>query len=429
MDSSFYQKYKEIKKLKDHQLRGQLFEKLLLTVLEHEGILIENSYREKETGQQIDGAIEINGKIILLEIKWEKSKTLAASKLFSFLGKINSKLGGTIGLFISYNSLNDNILKSFRSGQQQTCILIQGEENILPLIKGKVNIPNYIWYLVRRASTHGMLMTTVEEFIAIPSQFTSISKTSDKTNSDDWGDLYNSMISNDDKRDFSKHLESKFDKITGITKKVIGILPNIEKPFHVRVKLEILLNKCIEEDQEETISVCYKKLTGQFWKKYADEYIDEVLISKILFSKSKSKLIGEKMLKHLSENLGNFDEENFASIILRNIHKKFDKELKNQTIRMYSKIFCDKYRKMKFAQKQFAEDLYQNLNMDEVYKLIKPDLVKEFKEEKDSERIFSKDKKEIKRRIIASVYMKYERILDRATFNLDDELDNTFENA
>ena len=101
---------------------------------------MERSYFNEDGSQQIDGAIEINNRIFITEVKWEKSKTLAASKLYSFLGKVNSKIDGTLGLFISYNELGNKFINSVRAGIKQNCIIINGEDNIIPIIKGEVLI-------------------------------------------------------------------------------------------------------------------------------------------------------------------------------------------------------------------------------------------------------------------------------------------------
>jgi hypothetical protein len=99
-------KFKQISESKPRR-RGIQFERLFYEVFERENILLERSYFNEDGSQQIDGAIEINNRIFLTEVKWEETKTLAASKLYSFLGKINSKIEGTLGLFISYNELGD----------------------------------------------------------------------------------------------------------------------------------------------------------------------------------------------------------------------------------------------------------------------------------------------------------------------------------
>lgn len=150
--TSLIKKFKQISKSKPKR-RGAQFERLFYEVFDRENILLEKSYFNDDGSQQIDGAIEVNNRIFLTEVKWEKSETLAASKLYSFLGKINSKIEGTLGLFISYNDLSDNFINSVRAGVKQNCIILNGEENIVPIIKGDILLKDYIWYIYQQTST------------------------------------------------------------------------------------------------------------------------------------------------------------------------------------------------------------------------------------------------------------------------------------
>ena len=122
--TEFIDKFAKIRKSASKRRRGLRFERLFYEIFERDKILIEKSYKNKEGSQQIDGAIEINNRIFIIEVKWEKTKTLAASKLYSFLGKINSKIEGTLGVFISYNELGNNFINSTRAGIKQNCIII-----------------------------------------------------------------------------------------------------------------------------------------------------------------------------------------------------------------------------------------------------------------------------------------------------------------
>ena len=117
--------------------RGNEFEKLFNKICEDAGILIFYRFRTSDTEQEIDGAVLIYSRVFLLEAKWEDEKTLAASKLYSILGKINSKIDGTLGIFISHNELKENFINAFRNGIKQNCILIHGKSNIEDIIDGE----------------------------------------------------------------------------------------------------------------------------------------------------------------------------------------------------------------------------------------------------------------------------------------------------
>src|SRR5262249_3199022 len=91
------------------QKRGREFEKLVRAVFRAWGMLKKGAYHTGDNkSEQIDGVIEFAGRFSLLEAKWEKAN-LAASELFSFLGKVEGKFLGMIGLFVSRNPLTSNL--------------------------------------------------------------------------------------------------------------------------------------------------------------------------------------------------------------------------------------------------------------------------------------------------------------------------------
>ena len=112
----------------DAKKRGNQFEDLVLELFAEETILRKKSYHTSDgKSEQIDGALVIGEVRALLEIKWVNSG-LAASELYAFLGKVEGKFIGTIGIFISREELSPNFLKSLRSGRRQSVIVIHGED-------------------------------------------------------------------------------------------------------------------------------------------------------------------------------------------------------------------------------------------------------------------------------------------------------------
>jgi len=112
----------------DAIIRGNQFEKLILELFDTEKLLIKKSYHTTDgRSEQIDGAVKIGAIRALLEVKWVNSG-LAASELYAFLGKVEGKFVGTVGIFISREELTPNFLKSLRSGRRQSVIVIHGED-------------------------------------------------------------------------------------------------------------------------------------------------------------------------------------------------------------------------------------------------------------------------------------------------------------
>lgn len=65
----FTAKFEKISQL-DPKMRGLLFERLFYEIFESHKILLEKSFKNDDGSQQIDGAVEINNRIFLVEIKW-----------------------------------------------------------------------------------------------------------------------------------------------------------------------------------------------------------------------------------------------------------------------------------------------------------------------------------------------------------------------
>src|SRR5690606_12657194 len=73
------------------QQRGYDFEAVINDIFADEKSLLRRSYHTKDNKrEQIDGAIEVWNRVLLIEVKWVKSN-LAASELYSFIGKVENK--------------------------------------------------------------------------------------------------------------------------------------------------------------------------------------------------------------------------------------------------------------------------------------------------------------------------------------------------
>ncbi len=110
------------------QQRGLAFEALVCDLFEAHGLLERRPfYTEDGRAEQIDGAISFGCLCALLEVKWVESG-LAASDLFRFLGKVDGKFVGTVGVFVSHEALKENFLNALRSGRRQSVLVIHGDD-------------------------------------------------------------------------------------------------------------------------------------------------------------------------------------------------------------------------------------------------------------------------------------------------------------
>jgi hypothetical protein len=108
--------------------RGNDFENLLLDLFQAYDVLLRRSFHTADNKrEQIDGAIRLEGRIALVEAKWTK-ESVAASELYAFLGKVEGKFTGTIGVFVSRTPLGQNFVGALRAGRRQSIIVIHGDD-------------------------------------------------------------------------------------------------------------------------------------------------------------------------------------------------------------------------------------------------------------------------------------------------------------
>src|SRR5262245_747316 len=77
--------------------RGRRLESIFFAMLDDANLQPRLSFRP--TGEEIDGSFVLNGRTMLIELKW-RSDPQPASALYEFMGKVSGKLVGTIGLFV-----------------------------------------------------------------------------------------------------------------------------------------------------------------------------------------------------------------------------------------------------------------------------------------------------------------------------------------
>lgn len=95
--------------------RGFDFERLLNAMLQNEKLEPRTSY--KSLGEQIDGSFFLDGSVFLLEAKWH-ADPLPASTLYQFKGKVDGKLIGTIGIFISMSGYSEGAVDALSLGKR-----------------------------------------------------------------------------------------------------------------------------------------------------------------------------------------------------------------------------------------------------------------------------------------------------------------------
>jgi hypothetical protein len=105
--------------------RGFEFERILFALFALERLQPVPSFRTKS--EQVDGLFECHERYFLVEAKWEK-EPLPASAVYSFRGKLEGRLIGTLGTLIAVNGFSDNVSDALMYGGAMNVILFNGSD-------------------------------------------------------------------------------------------------------------------------------------------------------------------------------------------------------------------------------------------------------------------------------------------------------------
>ncbi len=137
------------------QNRGREFGKLLSELFNLESLEPRTSFRPR--GEEIDGSFYFNGKFFLLEAKWW-SKPTSASQIFAFKGKVNGKLIGTLGVFVSISGYSKDAANAVASGQDINIILFD-QDDFEWCLNSEHGFKNILKFKLRAAAERGSIYT------------------------------------------------------------------------------------------------------------------------------------------------------------------------------------------------------------------------------------------------------------------------------
>ncbi len=100
--------------------RGRYFEKLINSLFQIEGLNPNSNFRPN--GEEIDGSFVLGETVFLFEAKWHKAE-IPASSIYQFKGKVDGKLVGTIGIFISMSGFSSEAIDALTYGKSINIIL------------------------------------------------------------------------------------------------------------------------------------------------------------------------------------------------------------------------------------------------------------------------------------------------------------------
>ncbi len=108
-----------------YQTRGKSFERIIYDLLLSERLQPRTNYRPQ--GEELDGSFVLDSRFYLLEAKWHQN-SLPASAIYQFKGKVDGKLIGTIGVFISMSGYSEDAVDAVRFGKTANVILFDGDD-------------------------------------------------------------------------------------------------------------------------------------------------------------------------------------------------------------------------------------------------------------------------------------------------------------
>ena len=133
------------------QARGRKLEKILWEMFEEAGFRPRLSYRP--AGEEIDGSIWLHGRTVLIEAKWTKDPH-PASSLYQFRGKVDGKLVGTLGLFISIAGFSTDAVDALVAGKELNLILADGDD-LRQIVNGQMSVTDALDLKFRAAGDAG----------------------------------------------------------------------------------------------------------------------------------------------------------------------------------------------------------------------------------------------------------------------------------
>src|SRR5437764_9416941 len=113
------------------------------------------------TGEQIDGSIELDGDIYLVESKWEKT-ALHEADLLVFRGKIEGKSTFTRGVFIALNDVTQEARDSITRGKAPSFFVMNGNDLIM-ILSGAMTLTDFLRMRRRLLAEEGRMCVAFSE--------------------------------------------------------------------------------------------------------------------------------------------------------------------------------------------------------------------------------------------------------------------------
>jgi restriction system protein len=142
--------------MQNHQKRGVLLESILNRLFKLSGILVRESFRLlRETGhgvlEQIDGVIEFDGHLYLVEMKWI-SDTVGKGDVSNHLVGVYHR-GHSRGIFISATEFTQAAIEICREALQRTVVVLCLLEELIRLLENESDLREMLRLKIQAAIT------------------------------------------------------------------------------------------------------------------------------------------------------------------------------------------------------------------------------------------------------------------------------------
>jgi len=134
-----------------YQDRGRAFEGIIQAVLYRDDLKPRTHFRPE--GEEVDGSFVLHHRTFLLEAKWRKDPR-PASDLYAFRGKVDGKLVGTIGVFISMSGYSSDAIDALKYGKEINLILFN-EQDFRLVCSGSISFAEAMERKLRYAAEEG----------------------------------------------------------------------------------------------------------------------------------------------------------------------------------------------------------------------------------------------------------------------------------
>lgn len=112
-------------------------------------------------GEQIDGSIDLDNQIYLLELKWE-NHPLPEADLLVFRGKIEGKSTFTRGIFIALNGITPQARDAITRGKALSFFVMDGHD-LMMILSGAIGLLDFLRCRIRLLAEEGRVCVPFSE--------------------------------------------------------------------------------------------------------------------------------------------------------------------------------------------------------------------------------------------------------------------------